>query len=70
MLGAVHAGEVDVVAQQLGNPGKPVGVLPIAVGEGDGAGLSRERYPQLLASGANLGQFLKAINQLMSLNSQ
>jgi len=64
------AGEADAVAQQLGNPGKPVGVLPIAVGEGDGAGLSRERYPQLLAGGANLGQFLKAINQLMSLNNQ
>ena len=63
-----EAGEVDAVAAQLGNAGRPVGVLPIAVGESDGAGLSRERYPQLLAGGANLGQFLKAINQLMSLD--
>ena len=63
------AGDAEAVAQRVDGSENPVGIVPV-VGGSTGSPFDTERYAQTLKSNAGIGQFLKAINNVMALRAQ
>ena len=64
------ADDAQVVANRLDGSGQSAGIVPIVGESSDPSAVSLVGYPQTLRASAGIGQFLKAIGNVMSVRAK